>query len=146
MTTTAKTTTANTATDTTTDMKITLMWRAVIPTLLCSLAWAAGPPSARPSSGDVTLADVAGVQVGHSTAEQVKALLGSPVRMTNYGDCNPVDYQEIWEYLGHDAGGRFLIHIEFDEEHVARIVAKDTKKGPIVVLAAAARSPIRHQH
>ena len=35
--------------------------------------------------------------------------------MANYGDCNPIDYQEIWEYLGHNADGAFKIDIEFDE-------------------------------
>jgi hypothetical protein len=61
-------------------------------------------------------------------------------------DCNPVDYQEIWEYLGQDEDGVFKIHIEFDEAHIARIVAKDTKKGPIVVLAAASKAKGQHQH
>jgi hypothetical protein len=41
---------------------------------------------------------------------------------------NPVDYQEIWEYLGQEEDGVFKVHIEFDEAHIARIVAKDTKR------------------
>jgi len=40
--------------------------------------------------------------------------------MTNYGDSNPVDYQEIWEYLGQDADGVFKIHMEFDEAYIVR--------------------------
>jgi outer membrane protein assembly factor BamE (lipoprotein component of BamABCDE complex) len=119
----------------------------VIPILLCSFAWAAEPPQGgEPPVGGVSLASVSKIKVGTSTAEQVKELLGTPFRMTNYGDCNPVDYQEIWEYLGHDADGTFKIHIEFDEAHIARIVAKDTKKGPIVVLAAAPKPEAQHQH
>jgi hypothetical protein len=46
----------------------------------------------------------------------------------------------------HDAAGIFKIHIEFDDAGVARIIAKDTKKGPIVVLDAAPRPEKQHQH
>lgn len=48
--------------------------------------------------------------------------------MTNYFDCNPVDCQENWEYLGQEADGVFETRIEFDEAHIARMVAKDTKE------------------
>ena len=89
---------------------------------------AAKPPQAAESSaGSVNMENVAKIKVGSSTEQQVKELLGVPYRMTNYGDCNPVDYQEIWEYLGQEADGVFKVHIEFDEAHIARIVAKDTK-------------------
>lgn len=95
---------------------------------------------------EVILANVAKIRVGFSNREQIKELLGSPFRATNDGDCNPVDYQEKWEYLGHDANGMFKIDIEFDEAGIARIVAKDTKKGPIVVLAAAPKPESHHEH
>jgi outer membrane protein assembly factor BamE (lipoprotein component of BamABCDE complex) len=121
-------------------MKIISRFLAFAPfaAFVCSYAWAAPPPQTSDSaSRDVSLADVAKISVGSSTADQVKQLLGSPYRMTNYGDCSPIDYQEFWDYLGHDANGLFIIHIEFDESHIARIIAKDSKHGPIVVLAAA---------
>ena len=66
--------------------------------------------------------------------------------MTNYSDCNPVDCQENWEYLGQEADGVFETRIEFDEAHIARMVAKNTKRGAIVVLAAASKPEARHQH
>jgi hypothetical protein len=44
------------------------------------------------------------------------------------------------------AAGIFKIHIEFDDAGVARIIAKDTKKGPIMVLDAAPRPEKQHQH
>lgn len=66
--------------------------------------------------------------------------------MTNYGDCSPVDYQEFWEYLGHDENGIFKIHIEFDDDGIARIVGKDTKRGPIIVLDAAPKPEKQHHH
>jgi hypothetical protein len=56
-----------------------------------------------------------------------------------------MDYQEFWEYLGHDENGVFKIHIEFDDSGIARILAKDTKKGPIILLDAAPK-PEKHQH
>jgi outer membrane protein assembly factor BamE (lipoprotein component of BamABCDE complex) len=128
-------------------MKIRATWLAIIPALLCSFsAWAEPPQASKPTASEVILENVAKIKVGSSTREQIKELLGTPVRMTNYGDCNPVDYQEIWEYLGHDANGIFKIHIEFDESGIARIVAKDAKKGPIVVLAAAPKPELQHQH
>lgn len=128
-------------------MKMRATWLAIIPALLCLFAGAAEPPQAGDATtSDVTLANVAKIKVGDSTREQIKQLLGTPYRMTNYGDCNPIDYQEFWEYLGHDGNGIFKIHIEFDEAGIARIVAKDTKKGPIVVLQAAPKPEIKHQH
>jgi outer membrane protein assembly factor BamE (lipoprotein component of BamABCDE complex) len=121
-------------------------WFVVISALLCSFSTAAKPRQAgTPATNDVTLENVAKIKVGTSTEDQIKELLGNPFRATNYGDCNPIDYQEVWEYLGHDADGLFKIHIEFDEAGIARIVAKDTKKGPIVVLAAAPKPESHHQ-
>ena len=128
-------------------MKIRAMWLLVIPALLCTFTVAAEPPRAgEAAASDVVLANVAKIEVGISTREQIKELLGTPYRMTNYGDCSPVDYQEFWEYVGHDANGIFKIHIEFDDAGIARIVAKDTKKGPIIVLYAAPKPEKQHQH
>jgi outer membrane protein assembly factor BamE (lipoprotein component of BamABCDE complex) len=127
-------------------MRIRARWLAIISALLCSFTAAAETPQASAATGDVNLTNVAKIKAGHSTREQIKELLGPPYRMTNYGDCSPMDYQEFWEYVGHDAAGIFKIHIEFDDAGVARIIAKDTKKGPIVVLDAAPRPEKQHQH
>ncbi len=128
-------------------MKIRAMWLLVIPALLCTFTMAAESPHAgEAGASDVVLTNVAKIEVGISTREQIKDLLGTPYRMTNYGDCSPVDYQEFWEYVGHDAHGIFKIHIEFDDAGIARIVAKDNKKGPIIVLYAAPKPEKQHQH
>jgi outer membrane protein assembly factor BamE (lipoprotein component of BamABCDE complex) len=90
---------------------------------------------------------VAKIRVGSSTRAQVTELLGTPWRMVNYGDCNPIDDQEMWEYLGQDADGKFRINLEFDEAGVVRIISKTPAKGPVLVLAAAAkRANPTHQH
>jgi outer membrane protein assembly factor BamE (lipoprotein component of BamABCDE complex) len=128
-------------------MKSRATWMTIISGLLCSFSTAAEPPQAdRPATRNVILANVAKIKVGDMTGEQIKGLLGTPFRTTNYGDCNPIDYQEVWEYVGQDANGVFKIHIEFDEAGIARIIAMDSKKGPIVVLAAAPKSEKQHQH
>lgn len=128
-------------------MKIRAMWLLIIPALLCTFTVAAELPRAgEAATSDVSLANVAKIEVGTSTREQIKELLGTPYRLTNYGDCSPMDYQEFWEYVGHDANGIFKIHIEFDDAGIARIVAKDTKKGPIIVLYAAPKPEKQHQH
>src|SRR5208282_4611515 len=102
-------------------MKIRAMWLLIIPALLCTFTVAAEPPRAgEAATSDVSLANVAKIEVGNSTREQIKELLGTPYRMTNYGDCSPMDYQEFWEYVGHDANGIFKIHIEFDDAGIAR--------------------------
>jgi outer membrane protein assembly factor BamE (lipoprotein component of BamABCDE complex) len=89
------------------------------------------------SPGDVTMDQVARIEVGNSTAAWVRQLLGNPLRMTNYGDCNIADYQDVWEYLGHDRNGAVRISIQFDEVGIARIVTKTPRNGQAVVLAAA---------
>ncbi len=104
------------------------------------------PKTATPTTNDLNMDMVAKITVGSSTRTQVKELLGNPWRTVNYGDCNPTDYQEIWEYLGHDADGRFKINIVFDDAGIARIVSKTPAKGPVVVLAAAPRPSATHQH
>ncbi len=127
-------------------MKIRATWLLTISALLCSFTAAAEPPQTSTADSDVNLANVAKIKVGNSTRAQVKELLGTPYRMTNYGDCSPVDYQEFWEYVGHDGTGIFKIHIEFDDDGIARIVAKDSKKGPIIVLDAAPKPDKSHHH
>ena len=124
---------------------------ACISILLCfaSCCFAATPDTPKAAgfaTNEVTLETVAKIKVGDTTGAQVKELLGTPWRTNNYGDCNVVDNQETWEYLGHDANGQFKISIEFDEAGVARIVAKIPPRGPIVVLAAAPPPDRNHHH
>lgn len=126
-------------------MKIKAVWAIMIAALFCSFA-AAQLNSTGAGATDVSLQNVAKIKVGVMTRDQIKELLGPPYRMTNYGDCSPVDYQEFWEYLGRDSNGIFKIHIEFDDAGIARIVGKDTKRGPIVVLAAAPKPEKQHDH
>jgi len=112
----------------------------------CFAATPDTPKAAALTTNEITMEMVSRVKVGDSTRAQIKELLGTPWRTNNYGDCNVVDYQETWEYLGHDADGRFRISIEFDEAGTARIVAKTPAKGPVVVLAAAPKPSTQHQH
>lgn len=120
----------------------------LILTLFCWSAWAAdAPKAAAPGTNNVDMHMVAKIRVGSSTRAQVTELLGTPWRMVNYGDCNPIDDQEMWEYLGQDADGKFRINLEFDEAGVVRIISKTPAKGPVLVLAAAAkRANPTHQH
>jgi outer membrane protein assembly factor BamE (lipoprotein component of BamABCDE complex) len=103
-------------------------------------------PSQTVASKNVTLDMVSKIKVGSSNRAQVLELLRTPWRSVDYGDCNPVDYQEIWEYLGQDAAGVFRISIEFDEAGIARIITKTSAKGPVIVLAAAPARGTTHEH
>lgn len=116
--------------------------------LLCSFAIASEPPkTSKPSLGAVTMDSVAQIKVGSSTEAQVKELLGDPLRTTSYGDCNVVDYQNIWEYQSRDASDRVKISVQFDEAGIARIVTKTPSKGgPVVVLAATPPPKVAHHH
>ncbi len=80
------------------------------------------------------------IKVGSSTESEVKALLGTPWRTTNYGEsycgCHPVDLQEIWEYRGKDSTGTYKLHLEFDVRGIARIVAKIPDAGDAVRIVA----------
>ncbi len=106
--------------------------------LVCSFAIASEVSRiSKPSPGEVTMDEVARIEVGNSTAEWVKQSLGVPLRMTNYGDCSIADYKDVWEYLGRDGGDAVRISIQFDEFGIARIVTKTPRNGPVVVLASA---------
>jgi outer membrane protein assembly factor BamE (lipoprotein component of BamABCDE complex) len=113
--------------------------------LLATFSAAADTPAHTTRKG-VNMDMVAKIKVGSSTGAQVEQLLGKPSRTTNYGDCNPIDYQEIWEYTGFDNKGVFMVHIEFDEDHIARIIAKVPQRGAITVLATSAKPEMKHQH
>jgi outer membrane protein assembly factor BamE (lipoprotein component of BamABCDE complex) len=122
---------------------------ALVLLFMSALAFAAASDAAKPAnyvSSSLSTETVAKIKVGSSTSAQVEQLLGAPWRTTNYGDCNPIDYQEFWEYVGQDSTGLFRIHIEFDEDHIARIVARVPQAGPIKVLAAAPKPGKQHHH
>jgi len=115
--------------------------------LLSCFALASDAPAiSKITPKDITLGMVSKIKVGSSNRAQVTELLGVPWRTVNYGDCNPIDYQEIWEYLGHEAGGVFRISIEYDEAGIARMIAKTPAKGAIIVLAAAPPPKATHEH
>ncbi len=88
----------------------------------------------------------ANIKPGSSTQADVKALLGTPWRTTNYGDCHPVDFQEVWEYRGQDPAGVYKLHIEFDEAGVTRLVTKTPERGRAIVLAAMPSRREEHHH
>ena len=46
--------------------------------------------------------------------QQVRALLGTPWRITNVNDDADDDVGDVWEYRGHDAGGTYKFHVEYD--------------------------------
>ena len=58
----------------------------------------------------------------------MKAAIGAPWRVTNYGEvycgCPHRDLQEAWEYRGTDSAGAYRLHVEFDDAGIARTVAK----------------------
>jgi len=67
------------------------------------------------------------VTVGLSTKSQVRSLLGTPWRIVQFNDCGmamPGQEDETWEYRGSDGKGTFRLHVEFDDNGVARLVAR----------------------
>jgi len=99
---------------------------------LCTLSACAAHRSATLSdhSEQAVLSDanIAKVKAGSSTRADVKAVIGSPWRIVNYGEvycgCPHRDLQEVWEYRGTDSAGAYTLHIEFDDGGISRTVAK----------------------
>jgi hypothetical protein len=128
-------------------MRFRLLVHVALIASYCVFVAAADTPSpASPSTHELTMGTIAKIQVGSTNHEQLKALWGTPLRTLNYGDCNPIDYQEVWEYLGRDANGIFRISVQFDDEGVARILTKTPAKGPAVLLAIAPKPASKHIH
>lgn len=128
-------------------MKSNLVFLTLCIALLCAFSAASDAPKpATTAAPEFSMEAVAKIKVGTTNSADVEQLLGKPYRMTNYGDCNPIDYQEFWEYAVRNADGWSRIHIEFDENHVARLVTRVPPKGPIQVLAAAPKPSSQHQH
>jgi hypothetical protein len=72
--------------------------------------------------GVVAPRQAAKIVPGMSKAK-VRSLLGAPWRTVQYNDLDEVE-NEIWEYRGEDAKGKYRIHIEFDRHDIVRIVSK----------------------
>lgn len=56
--------------------------------------------------------------------QQVRALLGTPWRITNVNDDADDDVGDVWEYRGHDAGGTYKFHVEYDLHGRVVVAAK----------------------
>ena len=69
---------------------------------------------------DLTFAQV---KVG-MTEPRVRAVLGTPWRITNVNDDADEDIGDVWEYRSRDAGGTYKLHIEFDLQRRVVVAAK----------------------
>jgi hypothetical protein len=70
---------------------------------------------------------------GVTTKAQVHAQLGTPWRIVQFNDCGmamPGQEDETWEYRGRDGKGTYHLHVEFDDNSVARLVAKISDSVP----------------
>jgi hypothetical protein len=70
---------------------------------------------------------------GLTTKAQVRAQLGAPWRIVQFNDCGmamPGQEDETWEYRGSDAQGTYRLHVEFDDNGVARLVARIPDRVP----------------
>jgi hypothetical protein len=80
-----------------------------------------------PTPAIVNERKLAKITPGVSTKAQVQSLLGSPWRIVQFNDCGgamPGQADETWDYRGRDAKGTYRLHIEFDDQNVAHLVAK----------------------
>lgn len=58
------------------------------------------------------------------TIVQVRALLGTPWRITDWDDDADSDIADMLDYRGHDAEGTYKFHIEFDKRGRVVVAAK----------------------
>ena len=87
--------------------------------------WSSAMPP--PQVDTISAATLAQVKPGTSTKAQVQALLGAPWRILQFNDCGmsmPGQADETWDYRGRNAKGTYRVHIEFDDNNVASLVAK----------------------
>jgi hypothetical protein len=80
-----------------------------------------------PPTDTISAAKLAQVKPGSSTKNDVQALLGAPWRILQFNDCGmsmPGQADESWDYRGRNAKGTYRVHIEFDDNDVASLVAK----------------------
>jgi outer membrane protein assembly factor BamE (lipoprotein component of BamABCDE complex) len=102
--------------------------------VLCCLAASAGycedgwsTVVASPKIAVISEQKLARVVPGISTKAQIHSLLGAPWRVVQFNDCGmamPGQADETWDYRGEDSGGMYRLHIEFDDDGVAHLVAK----------------------
>jgi hypothetical protein len=83
---------------------------------------------------------LARVVPGRTTKAQVRALLGEPWRDTRHGD-EEHPANDVWDYRGRGADGTYLVHIEFDQRDIARLVAKIPEKSGVGVATVAKDPP-----
>lgn len=87
--------------------------------------WSIAVPPLRTDT--ISAAKLAQVKPGSSTKNEVQALLGAPWRILQFNDCGmsmPGQADESWDYRGRNAKGTYRVHIEFDDNNVASLVAK----------------------
>jgi len=80
-----------------------------------------------PHTDTISAAKLAQVKPGSSTKNEVQELLGAPWRILQFNDCGmsmPGQADESWDYRGRNAKGTYRVHIEFDDNDVASLVAK----------------------
>jgi hypothetical protein len=97
--------------------------------LAVSAAFGGDAPStaAAPSATTVDAHKLAAITPGVTTKAQVHALLGVPWRIVQFNDCGkpmPGQADETWEYRRRDASGSYRLHVEFDDNNVANLVAR----------------------
>jgi outer membrane protein assembly factor BamE (lipoprotein component of BamABCDE complex) len=91
----------------------------------CEDGWATAIPP--PSTDTISAAKLAQLKPGIATKTQVQSLLGAPWRILQFNDCGmsmPGQADETWDYRGRNVRGTYRVHIEFDDNNVARLVAK----------------------
>ena len=94
---------------------------------------------------DTTTRQALRIEIGSSTPQDVKRLLGTPWRTNNDADCDETQYSRVWEYTGKDLnGGFFRIHVAFGKDGKVSMVARITQGGRPLVLAYAIDKD--HQH
>jgi hypothetical protein len=71
----------------------------------------------------ITDATFALVKAG-MTEPRIRALLGTPWRITNVNDDADEDIGDVWEYRGRDGSGTYKFHIEFDLHRRVVVAAK----------------------
>jgi hypothetical protein len=71
----------------------------------------------------MTDATFAQVKAG-MTEPRIRALLGTPWRITNINDDADEDIGDVWEYRGRDGAGTYKFHIEFDLHRRVVVAAK----------------------
>ncbi len=84
-------------------------------------------PGKASTIGVISEQKLAEIIPGQSIKTQVRSLLGMPWRIVQFNDCGQaMDDQadETWEYRGQDPNGTYRVHIEFDDQGVAHLVAK----------------------